>query len=369
MTGVAKALLTFHKQARADGLAEVTIGTFVRHSPSKPESNEFLRAVRTLGFPVETFLEQNAADVRAALRLRRFLHSFRPHIVETHAVKSHVLMRFCRTEGSAWVAFHHGYTRQDAKMRMYNRMNPWALRAADAVVTVCQPFEAELAGSGVPQSMIHVIPNAIEPVPVPLHDGTAVRDEWNVPAGTRVILSIGRLSAEKGHRFLLEAAALLRDSGRFPFVMLLVGDGPERRRLEEQSGVLGLEQYVRFCGQQSQPLRFHTAADVFVLPSLSEGSPLALLESMQMRTPIVATAVGGIPETVADGVSACLVPAGDAGKLAEALNRVLSDGSLASSLASAAHHAVTTRRNPKAYARRLLELYSSVLASVPPFPD
>jgi glycosyltransferase involved in cell wall biosynthesis len=126
---------------------------------------------------------------------------------------------------------------------------------------------------------------------------------------------------------------------------------------------LGLDNVVEFVGHQSDPLPFYEAANAFVLPSLTEGSPLALLEAMMARVPISASAVGGVPETVSDESSALLVPSQDPSALATAMQRLVSDHDLGKRLSAAAHHLVATRHTPESYARTLLSLYQSLLSS------
>ena len=350
VTGVAKALLAFYRTVQASGAAQVSLATFVRGGA---DSNAFIETIRQLGFPIHVIRERGVLDRGSSAALRDLIARERPDIVETHAVKSHTLLRFIRPKHTRWVAFHHGYTSQDFKMRVYNRLNPWALRGADQVVTVCHAFKRVLVREGVPESKIAVVANAIEPFPAEAHARTAI--------GT--ILSIGRLSAEKGHRYLIAAADLLRRARTdLSFEIVMVGDGPERARLTAQAAELRLNDAVRFAGQQSDPLPFYAAADAFVLPSLTEGSPLVLLEAMMARAPVVASKVGGIPETVADEESALLVPPADSAALARALERVLTDAPLAVRLRENALAAVTTRHTPEAYTATLLRLYRDVLA-------
>jgi glycosyltransferase involved in cell wall biosynthesis len=354
VTGVAKALLAFYKTARSRGWADVSLITFVRtRAGQEAPSNSFIEAIRSLNFAIDVIPESGAVDLAAWRRLRSIIAAEAPDVIETHAVKSHVLMRFERRNIAKWVAFHHGYTTQDLKMRLYNRLNPWALRGADRIITVCGPFRDQLAAAGVPRDRISVIGNAIEASTLPLSAA---------PKNTRTAVAIGRLSAEKGHRYLLSAMAHLRRAHpELDARLVLVGDGPERGNLEKQAAELGLREHVRFAGHQTDPQPFYAQANVFVLPSLSEGSPLVLLEAMLARIPIVATTVGGIPETVTQEHSALLVPPEQPVALADAMSRVLTDEALASGLRRNAYAAVTSRHTPEAYCDTLLGIYNGLL--------
>ncbi len=348
ITGPGKNLLRFCRLARERGEHQISIATYVRGV----EANQFIEAARDTGTQVHLIEERSALDPTVITQLRSLFKREQPAIIQTHAVKSHFLIRFCKPKQTAWIAYHHGYTDPDFKMQVYNRLDHISLPAANRVVTVCHPFADQVRAAGVPPDHIRVIPNSIEVGrPVPMEDA---REKWGIPPDARVILTIGRLSNEKGHRFLLQAAAML------PSVLVIVGEGPERQALESQARALGLEQRIVFTGQQRDPAPFYAMADVFALPSLSEGSPNVLLEAMSARIPIVATAVGGVPETVVDGQDALLVPASDPASLAAALQRVLEDGSLAASLRENAYASVVNRFSPDAYYAALTSVYREV---------
>lgn len=154
-----------------------------------------------------------------------------------------------------------------------------------------------------------------------------------------MILSAGRLSEQKGFDVLIEAASELHER-RDDFVVLIAGDGDLEDRLRTQIGQLGLEETVYLVGFQT-PLRPAIAgADVFALASRYEGMPTVLLEAMSVSTPVVATAVDGVPELIPEERFGLLVPPDDAAALAGALERLLDDASLARSLAEAARDRV-----------------------------
>jgi len=155
----------------------------------------------------------------------------------------------------------------------------------------------------------------------------AVRRELGLPEDAPVVGSIGRLNAQKGHRFLLEAAGRLR--ARHPGAWtLIVGDGDLMGELRGQAARLGLEDRVVFAGHRTDVPDVLGALDVFCISSLYEGTPLALFEAMAAGRPIVSTAVDGCREILEDGSNGLLVPPGDAEGLAGALDRVLADAIL-----------------------------------------
>jgi glycosyltransferase involved in cell wall biosynthesis len=189
-----------------------------------------------------------------------------------------------------------------------------------------------------------------------------LRTRLGIAHGERVVLTVGRLSREKAHIDLLAAYKLLQDTNpAIASKLIIVGDGPERARLEATVDAQGLKEHVIFAGQVSEVQVFYAAADVVVLPSHSEGSPNVLLEAMAASLPIVATAVGGVTEVVKTEESALLVPAQDPNALAAAIARVLTDQDLASRLITKSAALIAERFTPPKYVRALVEIYREVI--------
>jgi glycosyltransferase involved in cell wall biosynthesis len=259
-----------------------------------------------------------------------------------------------------WVAFHHGYTWPDLRARAYNQLDRWSLRAARRVLTVSEPFRRELMGRGVAAERIDVAHNAIDPQWGRREDTpearAALRARLGIGPEKRVVLIVGRLSSEKDHRTLLDAMRRLRSTAPEAH-LLIVGEGPEHPRIEAAIRALGLAESVTMAGQVPSAEPYYGIADICVLSSLSEGSPNALLEAMAAGVPVVATAVGGIPEMVTHGESAVLIQPGDCQAMTGALTALLTDGELARRLAAKARDLVLERHPPEARMRRLVEIY------------
>jgi glycosyltransferase involved in cell wall biosynthesis len=341
------------------------VATFDRRRVDQISPNDFVTAASDLGLDVEVIPERRRFDLRVIPALRRIVESRGPDVVVTNSVKSHFLMWRSRLwREYPWVAFHHGYTDTDRKMRLYNRLDRWSLPHADRVVTVCHAFAQELAGStGVSINKISVQHNSIRRQPsVSTADVTALRSRFGIGNDERVVLSVGRLSREKAHINLLEAfKRLCETKPDISLKLIIVGHGPERTRLETAAESLGCKNRVIFTGQVSNVQSFYAMADVFALPSLSEGSPNVVLEAMAANLPIVATAVGGVPEMIANNESALLVPPNDPPTLAAGIASLLTDKDLAQRLAKEAATLVDNQFAPENYVRSLVEIYSEVI--------
>jgi len=186
----------------------------------------------------------------------------------------------------------------------------------------------------VPEERVRLIWNGApldEFAPVPRERGLAVRRELGLPEDALVVGTIGRLNAQKGHRFLLDAAARLLS--RQPKARVLVaGDGDLMGDLRAQAATLGVADRVVFAGHRTDVPDLLGALDVFCISSLYEGTPLALFEAMAAGKAIVSTSVDGCREVLEDGVTGVLVPPADAGALADGLERVLGDEALCAAL-------------------------------------
>ena len=370
INAVAKTVLDFYRAAHELNetqtdfpLIEGTVVTFGRRQADHAAPGDFVTAARQLGLQVEVILERRRFDLRVIPALRGIVERHAPDVVVTNSVKSHFLVWRSRVwRQRPWVAFHHGYTDTDRKMRLYNRLDRWSLPHADRLVTVCQAFAKELADlAGVSIKNISVQHNSIRrQSPASPGDVEALRKRFAIADDERVVLSVGRLSREKGHIDLLEAFRRLRETNAgLSLKLIIVGDGPERTRLEALCGSIGGQ--VIFAGQTNDVQTFYAVADVFALPSHSEGSPNVLLEAMAANLPIVATAVGGVPEMVENNNSARLVSANDPPALAAAIASLLTDKDLAQQLAKNAAALVDTQYNPENYARSLVGTYSEVI--------
>jgi glycosyltransferase involved in cell wall biosynthesis len=352
ITGPVKNLLEFARLATAENVF-TTIATFTRAEPE----NQFTRAVQELsrthqGIFLETIPESGPFDPAPLRSLRALVARVQPDIIQTHAVKSHFLVRSAGLSKTApWVAFHHGYTWPTLKARAYNQFDRWSLRAAKQVLTVSIPFRDQLVVAGVRPERIQIIHNAISAD----WGAEGLRAEAGIPAGRKVILIVGRLSREKDHLTLLEAVHRLRPA--ITPHLIIVGDGPEKQRIDEKIRQLDLTGFVTLTGHQSSAEPWYGLADVAVLSSLSEGSPNALLEAMATNVPVVATAVGGVPEIVTDEESALLVKPGDATAMSAAIARILNEPKLATRLAKRSHELILARHTPEARVRRLVAIY------------
>jgi glycosyltransferase involved in cell wall biosynthesis len=213
----------------------------------------------------------------------------------------------------------------------------WAMRNSDHTAMVSRATRRQFATDlGVDESRFTVVPNG---VPTRRGDATRRRAEFGIRPDECVLLAVGTLERHKGHRTLLEAlAAIVRSGLATPWRLIIAGGrgGDQHESLLEYVRAEGLENRVHIVTNRSDIPDLLALADVFVMPSLWEGLPMALLEAMVAGKAIVASATAGIPEAIVDGAEGLLVPPGDAVRLAGALRQLLTESDLRASLGASA---------------------------------
>jgi len=356
VTGPAKNLLMLAQKLAGAGTARIQIVTFTRDQ----KNTAFLDAFAKGGVEVDLIKERYRFDPGVIPQLREIVRRRVPHIIQSHNQKSHFIIRLSGVHRDIpWIAFNHGYTAEDLKMKLYNQIDRWSLRGADRVVAVCGAFAAALHGWGVSESRLVVRHNAVAAMPpASPEEIVQLRASLGIPAGAQVLLTVGRLSPEKGHADLIRAVSTLRNRRSAPdFRLVVLGAGPEEGRLRELCGKLAVSDLVIWAGTTDSVARYYSLADIFVLPSHSEGSPNALLEAMMNGTAVVATAVGGVPEIAQPGVNGLLVEARNPAAMASRIADLLPDQELKNRLGERARERMILRHSREEYVESMLALY------------
>jgi glycosyltransferase involved in cell wall biosynthesis len=212
------------------------------------------------------------------------------------------------------------------------RLKRWVTRQSTRVVANSRAGAAFASERlALPLRAIDVVYNGVDPAPAQAGQRRALREQWGAPADALVVLFVGRLVEVKRVDTLVRAAALLKDAGRAPTVVIC-GDGPQRDALEALSRSLGLQDTVRFVGERADVEHLIEASDLVVLPSRQEGLSNVILEAMRGARPVVASRAGGNVELVEPGRNGLLFEVGDEPALAAAIRRLAEDPSLRQAL-------------------------------------
>jgi glycosyltransferase involved in cell wall biosynthesis len=273
------------------------------------------------GFEPASFELRSPLDLTAVRALTSILHDFRADVVHSHEFTMAIYGAAAAKRASArHVITMHGGLYYAAAWRRRAALR-WATRRSAALVGVSDATASALQRIlGIDKSKLHVVPNGI-----PLRTGVRakLRSELGLAPGELLIVSVGNLYPVKGHAVLIDALAKLRE--RTGWRLAIAGRGEEEARLRAQAATAGIGDRVHLLGFRDDVADILAAADLFTMPSLSEGLPLALVEAMSFGLPVVVTGVGGVPEVVTDGAEGILVPPSDAGALAAALGALLAD--------------------------------------------
>jgi glycosyltransferase involved in cell wall biosynthesis len=365
VTGPAKNLIGFCRWLRTPEGAQtglrVAIATYSRNAGM--DNRAFTDAVRDAGADLYLIRERFRYDPGVITQIREIAEKSKPDVIQTHNNKSHLLVKLLPEvrRRCLWFAFHHGDVYLDLKQRLFNHVDRVSLRSADRVVTVCQAFTPRLAVCGVARDRIRILHNSAMPVsPVPPAEQAELRGRLGIGSDEAMVLTIGRLSKEKGHVDLLRALQRLRSIDR-KWKLVLVGTGPELDSLTRLARSLGLSERVIFAGAHANVRPFYAAADVFALPSLSEGSSNVLLEAMAAKVPIAATKAGGNPEIILQNETGLLSAVGDFQQLGSSIARLLEESDLASRFAEAGFARAADQFSVAQYRRRLLGFYREAL--------
>jgi len=302
--------------------------------------------------------DRGPVDWRMALRVGSVLRRWRPSIVQTHGYKATALAYLLRQLRPPWpwVGFLHGATTENLKDRFYHWVDRRLLGAAERIVVMSQAQARAFHHYG---RRVRIIYNAALPPPSAGNPAECDRIAALATSLRQPIIGVvGRLSLEKGVDLFIDACAVLGRKG-LAFSALVAGDGPERARLEARCSGLGLASCVRFLGQVYNVDAVYRNLDLLVLPSRSEGLPNTMLEAMQADVPVVATAVGAVPEAVGASPAAHLVAPGSAAALAEAIERALTRGDPPE--AAAARRDVASRFSLERRLEAHVELYRDLL--------
>lgn len=299
---------------------ECIVGVF--HNETRVNIEVAERAAE-LGLTVRFIRCRSQFDWRAVREIQAIVERDAIELVHTHGYKADFYgLLGARLAGVPIVATCHNWLDNHRNLRIYARLDRHLLRFFGAIVAVSRPVANQLSRT-VPAQRLQVIPNGVsvsdEGVILPV--ASDLRFESRTVVGT-----VGRLSLEKGHAVLVEAAAKVCIDTSLPKpLFIVVGDGPVMADLLAQVSQLGLTDVFLFAGQRQDMPAVYPAFDLFVLPSLTEAMPMALLEAMAAGLPVIATKVGAIPEVLSDSSFGAVVAPGNPSELAAAIIELLRD--------------------------------------------
>lgn len=322
--------------------------------------NEFLERARTMGIETRELPSRHPLNPLSLSDVLSVIKRDGVDIVCTHGYKTDILGRM-----AAWiakvplVAVSRGWTGESRKIRFYEYLDKAVLKYADHVVSVSAGQKEKVLKLDVRPERASVIYNGVDASDAQTSSRFDVRKGLGIGGEKIIVASAGRLSPEKNFSGLVRAAAVAlgKEKG---LAFVVFGEGPLRRRLEEEIRKEGLQESFFLPGFREDFTSILAQADIFAQSSFTEGLPNVVLEAYAQKKPVVATAVGGTPEVVIEGKTGFLVKPDDAGSMAERILRLASSKRLRQSMGEAGYRHITEKFSFETQTEMYRKLYSQL---------
>jgi glycosyltransferase involved in cell wall biosynthesis len=310
------------------------------------------------------FEAQRQFDLQAIASIRNFIKGNNVDIVQTHGYKSDFYGIFAALfENVHLLATCHPWIKTSRRGKAYAKIDKLLLKKFSRIVAISDQVKKEILDAGIPDNKISIIDNGIN-----LHrfeeqfDTKEIRKQFGIPLESQVIGTVGRLDLEKGHHILLEAAKIVIQKNPSTF-FVIVGDGYLKNDLTSRAEELKIEDHILLPGTLKEIPKILSVFDIFVLPSLTEGLPMALLEAMAAKKPVIASRVGAIPKVIIDYETGILIKPGDVNELSNGIIDLLRDKDKANLIVKNAYNKIVQEFSSNRMAKQYINIYENMLAS------
>ena len=363
--GAESVVLNLSRELQAGLEYEPVIGCIVSRSNAH---NDLFEKALELGISAERLVIRNAWFFVDIFRVARRLKQLDIKLIHSHGYKPSVfgsvlsLLTSIPITATCHLWFLQGEV--PLKMRFMIRLELLFYRFFPAIIAVSEPIKETLMSHRICALKIKVINNGIvldDYLPVGQETLQQARDALQIKPGELCLLNVARLSPQKAQWHIIDAAAQLKaDGAKMKFI--IVGEGALMGVLQQQVLDNGLQHSVHLLGFRSDVKILLQVADVFLLPSLDEGMPMALLEAVASRTPVLATPVGDIPKLIRDDHSGVLVKSDDVMALVAGIQRMVASDEYRNTCADHAWEALCTHYSSRAMHQSYYELYNELVA-------
>lgn len=350
LAGAERVILTYFENHT---LGEIT-PSLLSYVNQLNSNNDFTREAEKQGINLHRIMLGGYRGLpRQLIETLNIIRKLGIHVIHSHGYRSDIIgFLASRLARVPIVSTVHGWTPVTRRVSRYERIDRLLLRHFDHVICVSRPLYDNLKGT-VSANRLTMLPNAVT---IKQMNSDSFKNREKVG---RTILFAGRLSKEKGVDVLLNAYAQYNAEGGAARLIIL-GDGPLRGEYAQLVSKLGIDRNVTFLGHRNDVFSYYCQADVFVLPSRSEGLPMALLEAMAFGIPVVATNVGGIPDVVCDGISGKLVPPDVPEALTAAFHCLFGNYEAAILMGSHGKNKICRDFSAEPWARKIENIYQNV---------
>ncbi len=326
------------------------------------DATPFVDKAKKFSILTEVIYLKSRFDINAIFRLKELLRRHDIDILHCHGYKADTIgFLTSRLTKVRLVSTCHGWWPNTPKLRFYDFIDTGVLKFFDKVVAVSPQIYDNLAKRNISPSKLEVIPNGIDVNRFEAGtDKEAIKKELGIKREDFVVGSVGRLSSEKGLIYLLEAASKVKTKMR-DVSFVIVGEGDMKQDLIDYAKELKIDDKVIFTGYREDADRIFPVFDLFVMPSLTEGLPLALLEAMAAGKAVIASNVGGIPAVIEHGKTGLLVAPRDVSKIEKTILDLINNRKLVDAIADNGRKFVENNFSLSASIDRYEELYTRLL--------
>jgi len=329
--------------------------------------SSFARAAIESNLDTELIITRVKFSPIAIFKIAKLIRKRNVQIIHSHTFKTTILGFFAsRLTRIPLVETNHLFPPMplsDKKLQLYAKIDAFFLRYADKTIAVSHKIKTSLADSGVPESKISVIENGIDVEKcraVRLEERVLARKALGLEVGSFVIGGVGRLTEQKGFEYLLEAAKAVLTI-RKDVVFIIAGDGPLRGKLYKHMDKLKLDGNVNFLGFRKDILRILAAMDIFVMPSIDEGLPIAMLEAMAVGLPVIVTSVGEIPRVIENKQNGILIEPKNSEMLANKIIYLMENYKIRGDIIDKAWQTVKAKYSNEAMSKSYALIYDRLL--------
>ena len=310
------------------------------------------------------FEAQRQFDLQTIASIRNFIKENNVDIIQTHGYKSNFYAIFAALfENVHLLATCHPWIKTSPRGKAYAKIDKLLLKKFRRIVAISDQVKKEILDAGIPDNKISIIDNGINLLRFEEQfDTKEIRKQFGIPLESQVIGTVGRLDLEKGHHILLEAAKIVIQKNPSTF-FVIVGDGYLKNDLKSRAEQLKIEDHILLPGIIKEVPKILSVFDVFVLPSLTEGLPMALLEAMAAKKPVIASRVGAIPKVIIDNETGILIKPGNANELSKAVIDLLQDKFKADLITKNAYNKIVQEFSSSRMAKQYINIYENMLAS------
>jgi len=362
--GAERVILNLSKEMLNSDNFEPVVGCIVKSSNDR---NDLFDAAVSMGIEAIKVPISNRNVFFDLFRAAKLLRLKRIAIVHSHGYKPSVYAGFLRLifNMPAVATCHLWFDPSSGplKMRFMMWLEKYAYKSFSKVLAVSEAISRILLQNSIDPRRVQVIPNGVDVADGTVSDASVelLRQELGLSEQCRCILNAGRLARQKSQWVIIEAAAIVKSAG-VSFQILIVGEGGLKDSLQHLIEQRNVEDCVKLLGFRTDIAQLLRVADIFVLPSLDEGMPMSLLEAVNSKVPVIATAVGDIPKLLEHERSGLIVAQENPSMLAEQILQLLNNKPQAQAMAQVAFDRARKLYSSQAMSKRYLDVYAEVLA-------